>query len=254
MSEKLLFVFEGKKTEPQIFKSLKNTLLSGITDFELYACYGSHIYSLYKILEKDDDLDIVELLREKNKKNKQMLNGISRNDIALIYLFFDYDPQTNQECDEVIQQMLKKFSNETENGKLFISYPMVEAVKDSASEKFLCDKQRTILVEDSKNYKNTVHTKIGSPLKYFPKYTTTIWQRIIKQNLQQSSWILYDNDVMPDIDTAKQMSQSDIYQAEYNKYVTKQNRIAILSAFPFFVMEYFPKEFIQDNILNNFEE
>lgn len=251
MSEKLLFVFEGEKTEPQIFKSLKNTLFSDITEFELYACYGSHIYSLYKILEKDDDLDIVELLRE---KNKQRLNGISRNDIALIYLFFDYDPQTNQESDEVIQQMLKKFSNETENGKLFISYPMVEAVKDSASEKFLCDEQRTILVEDSKNYKNTVHTKIESVLKYFAKYTTTTWQRIIKQNLQQASWILYDNDVMPDIDTAKQMSQSDIYQAEYNKYVTKQNRIAILSAFPFFVMEYFPKDFIQNKILNDFEE
>ena len=251
MSEKLLFVFEGEKTEPQIFKSLKNTLFSDITEFELYAFYGSHIYSLYKILEKDDDLDIVELLRE---KNKQRLNGISRNDIALIYLFFDYDPQTNQECNKVISKMLEKFSNETENGKLFISYPMVEAVKDSASEKFLCDEQRTILVEDSKNYKNTVHTKIESVLKYFAKYTTTTWQRIIKQNLQQASWILYDNDVMPDIDTAKQMSQSDIYQAEYNKYVTKQNRIAILSAFPFFVMEYFPKDFIQNKILNDFEE
>ncbi|MGP1511395.1 MAG: hypothetical protein ACTTIT_02620 [Treponema sp.] len=127
-------------------------------------------------------------------------------------------------------------------------------MKGSASEKFLCDDHRTILVEDSKNYKNTVHTKIEPVLKYFAKYTITTWQRIIKQNLQQASWILYDNDVMPDIDTAKQMSQSDIYQAEYNKYVTKQNRIAILSAFPFFVMEYFPKEFIQDNILNDFEE
>ena len=86
MSEKLLFVFEGEKTEPQIFKSLKNTLFSGITDFELYACYGSHIYSLYKVLEKDDDLDIIEILRE---KNKQKLSDISRNDIALEYLFFE---------------------------------------------------------------------------------------------------------------------------------------------------------------------
>lgn len=248
MSEKLLFVFEGEKTEPQIFKSLKNTLFSGITDFELYACYGSHIYSLYKILEKDDDLDIVELLRE---KNKQRLSGISRNDIALIYLFFDYDPQTNQECNKVILQMLEKFSNETENGKLFISYPMVEAVKGSASEKFLCDDHRTILVEDSKNYKNTVHTKIESVLKYFAKYTTTTWQRIIKQNLQQASWILHDKDMLPDLDTAKRMGQADIYHAESYKYVTQQNRIAVLSAFPFFIMEYFPKDFIQNKILND---
>lgn len=248
MSEKLLFVFEGKKTEPKIFKSLQNTLLSSITDFELDTCYGSHIYSLYNILEKDEDLDIVELLRE---KNKQRLGNISRNDIALVYLFFDYDPQTDQKCNKVIPQMLEKFSNETENGKLFISYPMVEAVKGSASEKFLCDEQRTILVEDSKNYKNTVHTKIELALKYFAKYTTTTWQRIINQNLRQASWILRDKDMMPDIGTAKCMSQSDIYDAEYNKYITQQNRIAVLSAFPFFIMEYFPKEFIQKNILND---
>ena len=248
MSEKLLFVFEGKKTEPQIFKRLQNTLLSGITDFELYACYGSHIYSLYKILEKDEDLDIIELLRE---KNKQKLTGIARNDIALIYLFFDYDPQTDQECNTVIPQMLEKFSNETENGKLFISYPMVEAVKGSASEKFLCDDHRTILVEDSKNYKHTVHTKIESALKYFAQYTTTTWQRIIKQNLQQASWILHDTDMLPNLDTAKRISQADIYHAEYNKYVTQQNRIAVLSAFPFFIMEYFPKDFIQNKILND---
>ena len=251
MSEKLLFVFEGEKTEPQILESLKTTLFPSIEDFELYACYGSHIYSLYKKLEKDDDLDIVELLRE---KNKQRLSNISRNDIALVYLFFDYDPQTDQECNKVIPQMLEKFSNETENGKLFISYPMVEAVKDSASENFLCVENRSIPRIHSINYKSIVHTKIESALKYFAKYTTGTWQRIIKQNLRQASWILHDKDMMPDIDTAKQMSQSDIYDAEYTKYIKQQNRIAILSAFPFFIMEYFPKEFIQKSILNDLAE
>nr|WP_315442089.1 hypothetical protein [uncultured Treponema sp.] len=252
MSEKLLFVFEGEKTEPQIFKSLKNTLFSDIKDFELYACYGSHIYSLYQQLEKDEDLDIVELVRE---KNKQKLTGISRNDIALVYLFFDYDPQTGKKCNAIIPKMLEKFNNETENGKLFISYPMVEAVKDSASEKFLSDEEhRTILLKDSKNYKNIVSTKIESALKYFAQYTTITWERIIKQTLQQASWILHDKDMLPDIDTAKQMSQSDIYDAEYNKYLTQQNSMAILSAFPFFIMEYFPKEFIQKNILNDSDQ
>ena len=248
MSEKLLFVFEGERTEPQILENLKTTLFPSIKDFELYACYGTHIYSLYKKLEKDEDLDIVELVRE---KNKDRLTGTSRDDIALVYLFFDYDPQTNQECDKVIPKMLEKFSNETENGKLFISYPTVEAVKDSASENFLCNKNRAIPLNASINYKNIVHNKIESVLRNITGYTSPIWQRIIKQNLQQASWILHDKDMLPDIDTAKQMSQADIYDAEYNKYVTQQNRIAILSAFPFFIIEYFSKEFIQKNILND---
>ena len=32
--------------------------------------------------------------------------------------------------DDVVRQMLESFDNETENGKLYISYPMVEALRD----------------------------------------------------------------------------------------------------------------------------
>lgn len=251
MSTKLLFIFEGKKTEPQIFENLKYKLLQNITEFELYACYGTHVYSLYNRLEKDENLDIVELLRE---NNKDVLNGISRFDIALIYLFFDYDPQACNKCDEIIPLMLEKFNNETENGKLFISYPMIEALKDSASENFLSNKNRTIMFIDSIKYKNIVHNKIEPTLRNINEYTSIIWQRIIKQNLQQAYWILYDKDTFPDINIAKQMSQLDIYNAEYTKYITKQKRIAVLSAFPFFIIDYFPKEFIQKYILNDFVE
>ena len=248
MSAKLLCIFEGTKTEPQIFKSLKDKLLPNITEFELYACYGTHIYSLYNTLKKDEDLELIELLRE-NENNKQVLHGISRFDIALIYLFFDYDPQTCNKCDEIIPQMLEEFNNETENGKLFISYPMVEALKDSASKHFLSNENRTIMLNDSIKYKNIVHNKLECTLKNITEYTSIIWQRIIKQNLQQAYWILYDKDAFPDINVAKQMSQSSIYNAEYTKYIKKQNRIAVLSAFPFFIIDYFPQEFIQEHIL-----
>ena len=91
-------------------------------------------------------------------------------------------------------------------------------------------------------------------MQHITKYSSIIWQRIIKQNLQQAYWILYDKDTFPDINIAKQMSQLDIYNAEYTKYITKQKRIAVLSAFPFFIIDYFPKEFIQKYILNDFVE
>lgn len=63
--------------------------------------------------------------------------GLSREDFSEVYLFFDYDAhQTNlgkAVNEDVIRQMLESFDNETENGKLYISYPMVEALRDYQS-------------------------------------------------------------------------------------------------------------------------
>lgn len=49
-----------------------------------------------------------------------------------IFLFFDYDFQesrlTLEENNRHIGEMLEYFNDETENGKLYINYPMVESV------------------------------------------------------------------------------------------------------------------------------
>ena len=90
---------------------------------------------LWKKLKADDfDTDIIEVLRESNKKIREQLEGLSRDDFSEVFLFFDYDVhQTNlgkADDGDVINQMLESFDNETENGKLYISYPMVEALRD----------------------------------------------------------------------------------------------------------------------------
>ena len=55
---------------------------------------------------------------------------------------------------DAVVQMLKSFNNETENRKLYISYPMVEALRDYKSgvcgDKAAC----FVAVADMKEYKN----------------------------------------------------------------------------------------------------
>ena len=67
------------------------------------------------------------------------MEGLSRDDFSEVFLFFDYDAhQTNlgkSDDVDVINQMLESFDNETENGKLYISYPMVEALRDFEADK-----------------------------------------------------------------------------------------------------------------------
>jgi len=86
MSNNIIFVFEGEKTEKQITDSLtkyfnddENTIVQSV--------YGNDIYELYKIITQDEDLDTFALLKEISH-NQKTLSIYTRNDFAEIYLFF----------------------------------------------------------------------------------------------------------------------------------------------------------------------
>ena len=61
--------------------------------------------------------------------NKEKLKDFKRSDFAQIYLFFDYDGHATNASDKKITELLSFFNEETEKGKLYISYPMVESFK-----------------------------------------------------------------------------------------------------------------------------
>ena len=49
-----------------------------------------------------------------------------------IFLFFDYDFQNRIGVDrvnDILEEMLDYFDDETENGKLYVNYPMIESLK-----------------------------------------------------------------------------------------------------------------------------
>lgn len=73
-------------------------------------------------------LDLVNLLKER-EDNARLLEGYTRDSFAAVYLFFDYDAHATLADDRKIMQMLDFFDNETENGLLYISSPMVEAIR-----------------------------------------------------------------------------------------------------------------------------
>jgi len=150
MSEVILFIFEGAKKEKEIFSALQKHFLND--DTYLCVTFNTDIYQLYQKIQHDDFIDIVEVLREKNTAE---LEGIQRIKIAEIYLFFDYDghamypDKTPRANDRNLQEMLAFFDNETENGKLYISYPMVEAIihlKTGVDFKDIKSKQKLISI------------------------------------------------------------------------------------------------------------
>ena len=129
------FIVEGAAREPQIIDNISKVFFSHGNFKIITLPAGENIYMLWKQLKADDfDTDIIEVLRENSDDISRQLDSLTRDDFSEVYLLFDYDThQTNlgrKDDVDAVAQMLESFDNETENGKLYISYPMVEALRD----------------------------------------------------------------------------------------------------------------------------
>ena len=124
MTECILFIFEGDKTEKTITDSLLKFYIKNDKRI-VFSSFKTDIYALYKMLSEDEDLDVFAIIKERNPE----LNDYTRDSFSQLFLFFDYDGHSPAANDDKIIELLDFFNEETENGKLFISYPMVEAFK-----------------------------------------------------------------------------------------------------------------------------
>lgn len=91
LTTKILFVFEGERTEAIIAESLEKHILNRHQHLIIKSVFAADVYQLYREIEEDRDLDTFNLIKERNEKNAEILAGYQRKDFAEIYLFFDYD-------------------------------------------------------------------------------------------------------------------------------------------------------------------
>ncbi|MCY7008347.1 hypothetical protein OCK72_06720 [Fusobacterium simiae] len=78
--------------------------------------------------------------------------------------------------------MLNKFDNETENGKLYISYPMVEALKHLRKNK-IATENYIAKIKENVNYKELVSE--NSDFTDLRKIKYEDWELIISENLKR---------------------------------------------------------------------
>ena len=145
MSEvkRILFITEGKKPDKNLVKSVCNfqsDFFSHKIDYEIVV-FSTNIYSLYEKLKENQYEQTVEHICELSDGEFEYTS----EDFSLIYLFFDLDAQhykKDKNLEKIynkIEEMLNLFNAETENGKLFLSYPMVEASKYFHESFINCD-------------------------------------------------------------------------------------------------------------------
>ena len=229
MSNKILFVFEGESTEIQIINNLKNFFVN--ENVSLHCIYGGEIYQIYKQIKLDEDLDTFNLLKERSIENKSILKDYNRDDFAEIYLFFDYDGHSIIADDKKLNELLIFFNEETEKGKLYISYPMIEAIKHLKKETSFKD----IVAKCEKAYKSEVACSCDEEFKNFNNYTKENWEYIVNQHSKKANYVVNDNFIFP----TSLISQNEIFEKQKEKYINISENVAVLGSFPIFLLDYY---------------
>ena len=232
MSNKILFVFEGSETEKQVVDSLQQFFVNEKTKTIITCAYCGEIYQIYNEILADEDLDTFHLMKGRIQ-NIDSLKGYNRGDFAEIYMFFDYDAHSPLANDTKLEELLDFFNEETDKGKLYISYPMVEALKHISDY----DTFRDLKVECKINidYKNLVSESCIAYLQDFTRYDRETWVDLLKVHLEKMNYIVNDSCEFPQ----NIIPQPDIFMKQLEKYINIDSTVGVLSAFPLFVHDYY---------------
>lgn len=246
----ILFVFEGKKKEPAIFDSLRKIYFKREESIVL-CTYNTDFHSLYKDL-KENDWELFYVLRERlQKRNDDTLDGLKASDISQTYLFFDYDFQNShislEEQNIRLAEMLEFFSEETENGKLFINYPMVESIiytrqlPDDMFDCYVVSRENCCsfkgMASQFSYYPDTSFITIDNVNNVPNEEVVSNWGYLIKQHVGKANLLCNGKQGQLPEDKGT-ISQGRIFKVQREKFVEPSNKVAILNSFPIFIFDY----------------
>lgn len=236
MSNNILLVFEGARSETIIFKKVIELFFKNNNSTFFYSYFDAEVFQLCKKIMDDKYIDLLELLRERHQDNEIIID----KEFSEIYLFFDHDAHSHSEVSKSqyyleLKRLINTFDNETEQGKIYLSYPMIEALRDCRplieGEENICDCFQSIT--ENINYKKMVHERSIFNIKEIESWYTVIGINYLR------ACKLIDIDISEQKEHYKLITQLELYVSQYKKHIKKRSEVLILSAIPFFIMDYF---------------
>lgn len=244
----ILCITEGERLDPRILNHLKKFF--GFENVKVFPiCLN--IYNLYQKLTEDNSFGsefidtfimIKEISKGQQSSYKEELLLLQRDQISEIFLFFDYDGHDTlvDKYPECLDDMLSLFNNETEHGKLYISYPMIESYKHPI------DTTNNIIdIYSNTHYKTFVSEICDKKLNNIAKLSREDWLDISILHIKSTNHLFNNSFDFPNShsDTIK-MTQEEIYNKQ-QKYIVNQ-KISVINAFPWFLLEYLGTTFFQE--------
>lgn len=238
MNEKILFIFEGLRGEVNVSSQILRSFIEQQTDAVIKCTYNTNIYRLYEDIVEDDFLNVVEILKNRSDDHDEIMNYTS-DSFSQIYLFFDYDGQDQRASFEKISHMLTVFNNETEHGKLYISYPMLESIRyitGLSNSDLLINNE--IAHDSIGNFKSIVHNNTSDQVKNTSRYTGKHWGCVVEIHCKRASEIVGNGSEIP---PPEMVTQEQILERQRENKI-ESNKIFIISSFPLMILDYYGKE------------
>lgn len=240
-----VFIVEGDR-EKELFENIKQFFFATKKIKFVTLPAEQNIYMLWKTLKDDEyQTDIVEVLKEKVGTANDLLAGIERKEIDEVFLIFDFDRHQDNlphdvSPDEVLDEMLRIFCDETDQGKLYISYPMIEAIRDWSWDKCNAFYKCALKFSEFGEYKT--RSAENNPNVIIGHYGVDEWRNIFKVFVMRLR-CLFELQQVPSQDFyRKNITPYNIYLKQKAKYINK-NQAFILSFVPEFLLDYFGDSF-----------
>lgn len=255
MGKKILIICEGQKKEPELFLHVKSLGLLP-QDIEIVS-FGTSIYNLYRELEKEsqgyedgwESLDIQLLLTERAKTEEE--RHVLMDSYTDILLIFDFDPQHPHfrnhpdESYEWFKRLLHFFSESTEHGKLYLSYPMIEALQHVSLDelqandlKSFMQRQFTAMELKNKEYKRKSERE---GVIDFSKYGRGDLVTLALWHLQKAWYVANGESKKEELFIDSELPEN-LLESEYSFYI-KNKYGFVVSTSLFYLIETYPSYF-----------
>lgn len=241
VNRKILVIVEGERKELRLINRLKDIFLPQNISI---ASYGTSLYQLYDYLEdycefNFEDLDILLALRaHESNEEKRAVFDQKYTDVLLI---FDFDPQDDKFDINKIKKLMSYFNDSTENGKLYINYPMLESFYHLGKIREICIDERfkdsKFTLEELQKHqykKRAVNEGTDLDVGRMPK---EMIENIMYQQACKANYILEENyEVLQDYNQEKMLMILD----KQNNMLEQTGEAYVLNTCSFFVLEFYP--------------
>ncbi|MCM1144859.1 MAG: hypothetical protein NC318_09040 [Blautia sp.] len=162
-----------------------------------------------------------------------------------IYLFFDYDGHNDNVPKEylnrdILGEMLQTFNNETELGKLYVSYPMIESIKeiDAETKDY---KNLYLSLDEIPGYKQSFF--LQSDFNHYNCIDEKLWLIACNASQKRAGLLVKYNSLCTYDYFIHNLGQENLYFYQKKNYINNGHLLCILNSVPLFLLEYYQEDF-----------
>ncbi len=147
--------------------------------------------------------------------------------------------------------MLKTFNNETELGKLYVSYPMIEAIKE-IDVKTMDYKRLYLTLNEISAYKQSLFLQSD-----FTDYSTLDkehWFIACNASQKRASLLAQFKEQCSYNYFIHNLDQEKLYAFQKQNYIKNGCLLCILNSLPLFLLEYYGEDLWNRVIVNTYEK